>query len=155
MSIHPLEFYEPIAPTEPERRIAREASQRLAGHLQAQADVRVQIHQQGHPVDVVALPPSVTRLLALILAEMAEGNAVTLIPSHAELTTQRAADVLNVSRPFFIRLLEEEKIPYRKVGTHRRVLFQDLMEYKRRSEAQRARVLEELAEQAQELDMGY
>ena len=80
-----------------------------------------------------------------ILTEMAEGNAVTLMPIHAELTTQQAASILGVSRPFLIKQMRENKIPYRQIGTHRRVRFQDLMEYKNRIDANRAKVLEELA----------
>ena len=97
----------------------------------------------------------VVGLLMRILTEMAEGNAVTLMPIHAELTTQQAASILGVSRPFFIKQMKEKLIPYRRIGTHRRVRFQDLMDYKNRFDAERAKALEELAAQAQELNMGY
>ena len=86
---------------------------------------------------------------------MAAGNAVAITPLHPELTTQQAADFLNVSRPFLVGLLEEGKLPFRKVGTHRRILYNDLMAYKQQEDQARRRVLNELAKQAQELGLGY
>lgn len=92
-------------------------------------------------------------MLVHILEEMARGNAVTLIPVHVELTTQEAADLLNISRPSLIQLLEGGKIEYRRVGTHRRIRFEALMAYKRRADADRRSVLAELAAYDQELGL--
>ena len=83
------------------------------------------------------------------------GNAVTLIPIHAELTTQQAADILNVSRPFLIAQLEKKLIPFRTIGKHRRVRFDDVMKYKETIDRKRLDTLDELAAQAQDLEMGY
>jgi excisionase family DNA binding protein len=148
------EAVEPTSPSESDTALARESSRRLAPLLVAKGELRLQILDNGHPSEPVAVPVAAVRLLVQILTEMARGNAVTLIPVHAELTTQEAADLLNVSRPFLVRLLDDGKIPFRKVGTHRRVLCRDLLDYKRKTDADRTQALEELAAEAQGLDMG-
>ncbi|MEV4182606.1 helix-turn-helix domain-containing protein [Streptosporangium canum] len=101
--------------------------------------------------DPLILPREAVSLLAFILAQAAEGRGVTVIPSHAELTTQQAADMLNVSRPHLIKLLEEGEMPFRLVGKHRRVTYEDLQEYKRRDDVRRRTAADQLAALGQEL----
>jgi excisionase family DNA binding protein len=84
---------------------------------------------------------------------MSQGNGVSLIPIQAELTTQEAADMLNVSRPFVIKLLETGEIPYRKVGTHRRTHLKDAIAYKQQIDTERSKALDELVKQSQELGL--
>jgi excisionase family DNA binding protein len=86
---------------------------------------------------------------------MAEGNTVSVIPIRAELTTQEAAELLNVSRPHMVSLVESGEIPYRKMGSHRRVLAKDVLAYKAKIDEERLKTLAELSEQAQKLKMGY
>ena len=103
----------------------------------------------------VRIPTSALRLLLEVLTEIGQGNAVSIIPIHAELTTQEAADVLNVSRPFLVQLLEKGDMPFHKIGTHRRVRYQDVISYKKHIDIERRKALDELAAEAQELGMGY
>ena len=157
MTFFRTEFAETAEPTPEESELAQESSRRLARYftkrLRKAVDVRIQT--DGEPGEMVKIPIYAFRLLNDILTQMAQGNAVTLVPIHAELTTQQAADILNVSRPFLIDQLEKKIIPHRKVGSHRRILFKDLMAYKHGMDRKRQEALEKLAEQAQELDMGY
>src|SRR5437870_2344655 len=150
-----VETFDPIAPTEAETELAKESSRRLAHYLGARDGLRLQIIEEGGQGEAVTVPVSAVRLLIHILTEMAQGNAVTLVPVHAELTTQQAADLLNVSRPYLVKLLDEGKIPYRTVGKYRRVRFDDLMAYKRKDDEARAKILDQLTAEAQELGMGY
>ena len=155
MSVIAASTYEPVLPSERDRELAARSSLSLAGASRSRGKVRLSLVGRGGKREEVALPASALLLLVDVLAEMGKGNAVTLIPVNAELTTQQAADLLQVSRPFLVGLLNARKIPFRKVGTHRRVHFRDLMDYKRSTDAQRSAALDELAKQAQELKMGY
>lgn len=148
------EDYAAVAPTDDESRVARESSRELAARLPGARGLRLEV-DDGKTRETVALPLAAAKLLQHILIEMAQGNAVTLIPIHAELTTQQAADLLNVSRPYLVKLLDDGLIPGRKVGTHRRVRCADVLAYKTRVDADRLKALEELAALAQELNMGY
>jgi len=143
-------------PTAEEVAIARESGRALSAFLQTRAETQqidiVDDKGTSHPVSV---PVSALRLLVDVLTEIGEGNAVSIIPIHAELTTQDAANVLNVSRPFLVQLLERGDIPFHKIGRHRRVRYQDVLSYKERIDAERRKALDALAEQAQALQMGY
>lgn len=149
-----FESFETVAPTEAEALLARESSRQLASHkFGRRSSVHIQLVDDAS--ETVAVPASAMRLFLHLLTEMSQGNAVTLIPTHAELTTQQAADLLNVSRPYVVKLLEEGKMPCRTVGKFRRVRFDDLMVYKRKDDDARAKVLDQLTAEAQELGMGY
>src|SRR3954468_603131 len=127
---------EAVTPSEQDTKLAQESSRRLS-RFAKQDRLTLQLPATDHETETIELPRPVVGLLMRILTEMAEGNAVTLMPIHAELTTQQAASMLGVSRPFLIKQMKENKIPYRRIGTHRRVRFEDLMNYKHRMDADR------------------
>ena len=103
----------------------------------------------------ITIPKEALSLLAEILAQMGKGNGVKIVPIRKELTTTEAADILNVSRPYLVGLLESGQLPFRSVGSRRRILLEDVMNYKNNIDAKREQTLAELATQAQELNMGY
>lgn len=134
-------------------KLARASAGELSRLLGENPDVdRAQVKLDGH--DLI-LPRQALSLLRDMLTEMAQGNAVTVVPTHAELTTQEAANLLNVSRPHLVKLLETQVIPFTKTGTHRRIRYQSLMEYKQKRDEESRSALDELANIAQEHDMGY
>ena len=141
-------------PSSSDTEVARASSERLAAFLRTDRALTLSV-AGDHARETVELPPSVAALLLEILEDMAAGSAVAVLRNDAELTTQQAADYLNVSRPFLVGLLEAGDVPFRKVGTHRRVRFEDLRRYKDSTDAARRSALDELAADAQELDMGY
>lgn len=140
----------PTLPTESDASLAKETSLLLAPRIRSSAPLRFRVLDAANG-ETLRIPAPAAKMLVRILEEMARGNAVTLIPIHAELTTQEAADLLTISRPSLIQLLDEGKIEYRKVGTHRRVRFESLMNYRRKADAARRAALAELAAYDQEI----
>ena len=150
MPANPTSVLEPIIPDPAEIDQARAAVAALET-LEPQG-AGVVIEDESRRMHAV-LPVAAVRLLHDLLREMAQGHAVSLVPMHAELTTQQAADALNVSRPFLVKLLETNQLPYRKVGTHRRVRYDDLLRYKRTIDAKRVEVLRTLTADSEKLGL--
>lgn len=138
-------------PTGREVELAKQCAQLLSAHLQTSQTTQIMAFVDGGSAQRVEIPTSIYRLMMRLMAEIGQGNAVRITPVHAELTTNEAAVELNVSRPFLIKLLNESVIPYRMVGSHRRVLFKDVMAYKKRQMEASNRALDELAALGQEL----
>ncbi|MFD4406440.1 excisionase family DNA-binding protein [Nocardia sp. NPDC058499] len=141
-----------IAPGAIDADIAARAMRRIRDYLARHPDEDViSVGREVGSDDALVVPRAVVDLLAFVLAEAAGGRGVTIVPSDAELTTQQAADMLNVSRPYLVGLLESGEVPFRLVGTHRRVRFDDLRAYQRRLEESGRAAADELSELGQEL----
>jgi len=146
--------YRQRPPSEHEAVIARTSKQLLARYVREDQPLTVQVMD----IDLeerIELPAGAVALLLEILGAMASGQGVILIPEDAELTTVQAADILHMSRPFLIKLLEKGQIPYHRVGKHRRIRMEDVMNYKRAIDQQREAVLDQLVADAQSQKMGY
>lgn len=146
--------YRQLPPSEGESRLARTSKQLLSRYAREDQSLSLRVidAEQDQPIE---LPAGAVALLMDILGAMASGQGITLIPENAELTTVQASDILNVSRPFLIKLLENGQIPYRKVGKHRRIRMEDVMNYRQAIDREREAVLDQLVADAQEQDMGY
>ncbi|HVE83867.1 MAG TPA: helix-turn-helix domain-containing protein [Myxococcales bacterium] len=101
----------------------------------------------------VHLSGATTAMLREVLEPIARGESVTILPAGHELTPRQAAEFLKVSRQYLTRLLDEGKIAFRRVGTHRRVSFESLVEYKRTSDAERSEALAKLTRESEELGL--
>ena len=138
----------------PEAAKSAETALRLLAPLKRRAARSVRL-RVADARDEVVLPREAFELLLGVLGAMADGNAVTIVPVHTELTTQQAADLLHVSRPYLVQLLDGGQIPFRMVGTHRRVLARDVFKYRDEARAASEHAMEELAAIAQKHGLGY
>ena len=133
------------------RTIATDAPGGISSKESAQIRALRQLVQEGSIKVVGAkgrkaeLPGAVVGLLDEILKNMQAGKAVSIVPEHRQLTTQRAANLLGVSRPFLVRLLEEGHLPFHMVGSHRRVYLKDLLAYQKRRDAERHDAINRMA----------
>lgn len=139
-------------PTPEDEAVAIKSSRQLAAILGKGEESRLRLYD-GH--ETYEVPTKAIRLLADILQAMSRGEAFSVIPIHKELTTQEAANFLNVSRPYLVGLLEAGEMPYHKTGVRRKVLFRDLLDYKARRDEESRQLLENLITEAQDLGMGY
>lgn len=142
-----------VVPSASDAELAKNSSRLLAAIVGKGDAARLVLH--GDHDQPLSIPVPALRMLVEILSQMAQGNAVSLVPYHAELTTQEAADFLNVSRPFLVKLLETGHIPFRKVGTHRRIAFSELLKYRERALTETRQAAAELTALSQELGLGY
>ena len=143
---------ETFVPSENDTEKAKDFSRILAREFAPATRVTIQREGDGEAIEI---PRPVFNVLMKVLAIMSEGKAFSLIPMDKELTTQQAADILNVSRPYLNKILDLGEISHRKVGRNRRIKFSDLLDYKERQEEKCKAALQDLADEVQELDLGY
>ena len=143
-----------INPGDVDADVAGRAARRIKDYLEGnpEEDLIETLGEVGVD-DALVIPRPTAILFAQILDALARGQGVQIIPKEAELTTQQAADMLNVSRPYLIGLLESDQIPYRKVCRHRRITFENLMNYKRHDDLKRRAAADDLADLSEELGL--
>jgi len=142
---------EPAVPSEGDTVLAKQMSDAIEGA--DHADLRIQVAAAGRKVSTFDLPPLVARFLTGILKETAAGHAVALVPIEEEITTEQAAKLLNVSRPYLVGMIEKGVLPARLVGNQRRLPLKDVLAYKAANRAKRRETLRELAAFDQELGL--
>jgi excisionase family DNA binding protein len=142
-----------IRPGEVDAELATRAARRISEYLASHPDDKpIEVLVEVGDDDALVVPRAVAVMLAQVLGFLANGQGVQIVPDHAMLTTQQAADMLNVSRPYLIGLLEAGTIPYTMVGTHRRIGFKDVLDYQRQDSHHRRQVLDELADLSEEIE---
>ncbi len=144
--------YPAYIPSDADTKLSQESSRILTTYLSPNVH-QIEIVVADGNKHLATIPAAAYRLLVDALTQMAQGNAVSLIPIHAELTTQEAADLLNVSRPYLIKQIELGKMPCHKIGKHRRIHFNDLMAYKDQIDLATAQGLDEMVAISQELGL--
>jgi len=146
MSSARAKVFDDRLPSSAEIESANHLRQILAGRIEDDRPTRLKLALDSDERAEVVLAPALARSFMELLRYVGSGRAVTIVPTEEQLTTQRAADLLNVSRPYLIKLLEQGDIPHTTVGRHRRIRAQDLFDYKKRRDEERAVALSELAE---------
>jgi len=145
---------DPTVRPESEAVIADTVSRALESHdVGGRTSLRLQITDAGREVTTLDVPQSASALIRALLKELADGKAVAVVADDAEITTQQAADLLHVSRPFVVGMVENGTLPARNVGKQRRLLLKDVLAYKRDNEAKRRGALRELTALDQELGL--
>ena len=144
---------QPAIASDEEVLLAREVSQTLAARHAEDKSLRLLVSEAGRDVTTLDLPPTAARLLIDILEELGAGNAVTLVPTEAEITTQQAAELLNVSRPYLVGMIEKGILAARMVGGEHRLPLRQVLAYKRENRAKRLETLAELSAHDQELGL--
>jgi len=143
-----------INPGDVDVEVAERAARRIRDYLTSHPnDDLLEVLGETGDDDALVIPRATAIMFAQILDLLGQGRGVQIIPKEAELTTQQAAAMLNVSRPYLIGLLESGKIPFRKVGRHRRITFEALMEYKRQDDLERRAAADDLTELSEELGL--
>jgi excisionase family DNA binding protein len=149
----PTTLEEPVTPSDDDVNLAKQSSRSLAAFAGHGVTCSIKTGK-GEPVEI-QLPAAAVGVLAQMLTQMAEGKAVVLMPINAQLTTQQAADLLGVSRPFLISEMKGGKLPFQKIGTHRRIAYAELMKYRQKMAEESNAAMDSLVAEAQELKLGY
>lgn len=144
---------EPTIPSAAEALLAREVSRALEQRNAAEQTLSLLVTATENKMTTIELPKSAASLLIEILKQMAEGNAVSLLPVEPEITTQQAADLLCVSRPYLVGMIEKGELPARMVGNQRRLPLKDVLAYRQENQAKRKQALDELSAYDQELGL--
>ena len=136
--------------------LAKLSSQELSAVLESNGESQnINVVDKEGISHEVTIPSSALKLLIEVLTQLGQGNSVNITPIHAELTTQEAADMLNMSRPTLIKLLDSDQIPHFRKGNRRKVAFVDVVSFRTNLDKQRLSALDELSALDQELGLGY